>query len=162
FPIPGGPPTPPYDIAGWTLAYQMGIEFDRILDGFTGPFERVNDWNVAPPKGTVATTNGTAGFVLSGRTDDTFTAVNRLPKANEDVSRTSAAMTIGTTTYPAGSFYVKPKATTRATLDKAASDLGVSFEGTRSAAPAGASKLKAPRIGLWDNYGGSMPSGWTR
>src|SRR5262249_3011853 len=23
-------------------------------------------------------------------------------------------------------------------------------------------KLRAPRIGLWDRYGGSMPSGWTR
>ena len=23
-------------------------------------------------------------------------------------------------------------------------------------------KLKQPRIALWDRYGGSMPSGWTR
>ena len=47
FPIPGGPPTAPYDNAGWTLALQMGVQFDRILEPFTGPFERVNDWNVA-------------------------------------------------------------------------------------------------------------------
>ena len=39
-PYPGGPPTPPYDNAGWTLAFQMGVQFDRILDGFDGPFER--------------------------------------------------------------------------------------------------------------------------
>ena len=38
-PYPGGPPTPPYDNAGWTLAYQMGVKFDRVLDGFDGPFE---------------------------------------------------------------------------------------------------------------------------
>jgi hypothetical protein len=25
-----------------------------------------------------------------------------------------------------------------------------------------ATRLRAPRIGLWDQYGGSMPSGWTR
>jgi hypothetical protein len=30
FPYPGAAPTPPYDNAGWTLAYQMGW-FDRIL-----------------------------------------------------------------------------------------------------------------------------------
>ena len=40
FPYPGGPPTPPYDNAGWTLAYQMGVKFDRVLDGFDGPFEK--------------------------------------------------------------------------------------------------------------------------
>src|SRR5205085_5831095 len=33
FPFPGSPPTPPYDNAGWTLAYQMGVQFDRCLDG---------------------------------------------------------------------------------------------------------------------------------
>jgi hypothetical protein len=162
FPVPGGPPTPPYDIAGWTLAYQMGIEFDRILDGFTGPFERVTDWNVAYPKGTVATTAGTSGYMLSGRTNNAFTALNRLLKAGEEVSRTSATVTVGTTVFPAGSFYVRGKPTTRAILDKASADLGVSFEGTRTPAPPSSSRLKAPRIGLWDNFGGSMPSGWTR
>ena len=24
----------------------MGVEFDRILDAFTGPFEHVKDWNL--------------------------------------------------------------------------------------------------------------------
>ncbi len=44
---PGGPPVAPYDIAGWTLAYQMGIQFDRILNGFDGPFVEVTR-NVTP------------------------------------------------------------------------------------------------------------------
>ncbi|MDX1390550.1 MAG: peptidase, partial [Acidobacteriota bacterium] len=38
FQYPGAPPTPPYDNAGWTLAMQMGVEYDRILEGFDGPF----------------------------------------------------------------------------------------------------------------------------
>ena len=48
FPYPGGPPIPPYDSAGWTLAYQMGVKFDRILDGFDGPFERLTTF-IEPP-----------------------------------------------------------------------------------------------------------------
>ena len=32
FAYPGGPPRRPYDNAGWTLAYEMGVKFDRVLD----------------------------------------------------------------------------------------------------------------------------------
>ena len=42
-PYPGGPPRPPYDVTGYNLAYSMGIVFDRILDGFDGPFEKLAD-----------------------------------------------------------------------------------------------------------------------
>ena len=41
FQYPGGPPVPPYDAAGWTLAYQMGIEFDRITDNIQGAFTKL-------------------------------------------------------------------------------------------------------------------------
>src|SRR6202167_1120297 len=41
FAYPGGPPNRPYDITGWTLAIQMGVKYDRILDGFDGPFEKI-------------------------------------------------------------------------------------------------------------------------
>jgi len=30
--FPGGPPKRPYDITGWTLSYQMGVNVDRIAD----------------------------------------------------------------------------------------------------------------------------------
>jgi hypothetical protein len=43
FQFPGGPPIPPYDNAGWTPAFTMGIRFERILEGFSGPFEPVRE-----------------------------------------------------------------------------------------------------------------------
>jgi len=47
-------------------------------------------------------------------------------------------------------------------LQKLAADLGLNFD-TAAARPAGeAFQLRPLRIGLWDRYGGSMPSGWTR
>ncbi len=51
-PYPGGAPRPPYDSAGWTLAFQMGVKFDRILDGFGGPFGKISGFAKAP-EGTV-------------------------------------------------------------------------------------------------------------
>lgn len=38
----------------------------------------------------------------------------------------------------------------------------MTFNATSEAPPADAVKLKQPRIGLWDQYGGSMDAGWTR
>src|SRR6185295_9967699 len=52
FAYPGAAPTPPYDIAGWTLAFQMGVKFDRILDGFDGPFETLSG-EIKPPAGRI-------------------------------------------------------------------------------------------------------------
>ena len=43
----GGPPIPPYDNAGWTLAYQMGVQFDRMLDEFKAPMEVIDAWNLS-------------------------------------------------------------------------------------------------------------------
>ena len=41
FQFPGGPPIPPYDSTGWTLAYQMGLAFDRLFEDVTGPLEKI-------------------------------------------------------------------------------------------------------------------------
>jgi hypothetical protein len=64
--VPRGPPIPPYDSAGWTLAFQMGLGFDRILDGFDGPFETVTgfiDRNGPSPDGDAIASP--AGYLLS-------------------------------------------------------------------------------------------------
>ena len=161
FAYPGGPPKRPYDNAGWTLAYQMGVQFDRVLDGFDGPFEPVNGLATVPA-GTVAGTSGAAGFVFSHQENDAFTAINRLLKAGEEVFWLKAPVTANGKSYPAGSFYVTAKPSALPILQKAATDLGVSFDGTSTRPSGDATKLSAPRIALIDVYGGSMPSGQIR
>ena len=162
FPYPGSPPTPPYDIAGWTLAFQMGVQFDRVFDAFSGPFEKLPYGRFAPLPGRVTTMGGSSGFLASRRVNNSVIAVNRLLAARETVSLLRVPLTIGSTTWPAGTFYVPAAGKSRVALDQAAAELGVSFEGTRGVPAASLSRLRAPRIGLWDTYGGSMPSGWTR
>jgi hypothetical protein len=161
FAYPGAPPTPPYDNAGWTLAFQMGVQFDRIVEGFSGPFEQVTDWNVKPPAGTVTTVTRPAGYFTDHRVNDAFQAVNRLLGSGEEVYWTTTPVTAGGKQYPAGTFYVPAKASTKAKLDAIAGQIGVRFDAS-AVKPGAALKLKRPRIGLLDVYGGSMTSGWTR
>ena len=47
-------------------------------------------------------------------------------------------------------------------LERIASQLGTRFVGSPVAPGTHARALKPVRVGLWDRYGGSMPSGWTR
>jgi hypothetical protein len=152
FPYPGAPPTPPYDNAGWTLAYTMGVEFDRVLEGFDGPFERLTDWNVKPPAGTVTGAGRPIGFVTDPAVNDAFHAVSRLLADGEEVFRLE----------PGGILYVKDGGATRGRLDRLAAELGVSFTGVARQPAEHALRLRLPRIGLLDVYGGSMTSGWTR
>jgi hypothetical protein len=147
FKFPGAPPTPPYDNAGYTLAYQMGVQFDRVLDGFDCPCEKIDPAKlVTAPAGTVAK-SGT--WKLSPVQNDAFAAVARLLKGGVEVSRGFD-----------GNFYVASNGKSRPIAEQAAKDLGVTFaEGKK---PAGAQKVTAPRIALFDRYGGQMPSGHTR
>ena len=159
FQYPGGPPIPPYDSAGWTLAFQMGLKFDRVLDAFDGPFEKIPDV-IKPAPGKVTDTAGAVGYVVNHRNNDAFIAINRLLKANEE------AFFVGDRGYQSadgtGVIYITAKPTTGALLARAAADLGLSFTAVTQR-PAGAMyKLTKPRIGLWDQYGGSMPSGHLR
>ena len=154
FASPGGPPIPPYDNAGWTLAYQMGIQFDRQLEAFDGPFEKLTAL-AAPPAAQVTNATGAAGFVISPRTNDAFVVVNRLLKNGDEVHRVKSGA-------EAGSFFVPASPKALAVLQKAASELGVGATGV-NAKPAGdTQKLKTLRVGLWDRWAGSMPSGWMR
>jgi Zinc carboxypeptidase len=162
FAYPGAPPTPPYDNAGWTLAYQMGVRFDRILEGFTGPFAPITDWNVKPPAGTVATAPRVAGYFTSHQVNDAFQAVNRLLGDREDVYWLTSPATEAGKTYPAGTLYIPAKASTKPKLDRIAAEVGVSFEAAAARPAGGVLKLRRPRIGLMDVYGGSMTAGWTR
>ncbi len=161
-PYPGGPPTPPYDNAGWTLAYQMGITFDRILEPFTGPFEKLSGF--APvPEGRVAVAPVADGWYAWARTNDGFAAANRMLKAGHEVHVLRREQVAGNNTWPVGTFVARAVAASSAAMNAVARERGVSFIAIASAPPADAiSKLRIPRIALWDVYGGSMSSGWMR
>ena len=157
-PYPGAPPTAPYDNTGWTLAWQMGVDFDRILEGFDGPFEVIDEIISTPPVGMIAGQENATGYLVD-HINDAFIAVNRVLAAGGSARWYVDDVVAEGQTFSAGAFYLESD---RSNIERLAEEKGLDFLGVASP-PAGSSMELSPvRIGLWDQYGGSMPSGWTR
>jgi hypothetical protein len=158
---PGGPPIAPYDSAGWTLAYQMGISFERSLEGFEGPFEKIKG-PAAVPTGKVEGGPNPAGFLVDHRVNDGFIAVNRLLKEGEGIYWIRDPLVVEAKSYPPGTIFVEAGPETRERIEREAAALGLSVAAVGAKPRGEALKIVPVRIGLWDQYGGSMASGWTR
>ncbi|MEQ2007945.1 MAG: M14 metallopeptidase family protein [Limisphaerales bacterium] len=213
FPYPGAAPTAPYDIAGWTLAFQMGVKFERVLEGMAGPFEEVSHF-AKPIPGRIQFAEGALAFSFESKVNNSFQAANCLLALGDRVVRTIRPGELhwfGPSNQnhffrpDPGLFIVKVNSNTVSRIRSLAEETGVSFRGMglwpgpkpelsgvvtehsngdlvstletpvkgggavlrqRITIPAGITnrfpELRMPRIGLWDRYGGSMPSGWTR
>ncbi|WP_443937211.1 M14 family metallopeptidase [Pedobacter sp. MW01-1-1] len=143
FKYEGGAPIPPYDAAGWTLAYLMNVKFDRILNDFSGPFKRNPYGQLLKPENKQV--SGTE-FVLSAAQNDSYSAVNDLLKNKIPVYRSATN----------GDFYVSASNTVKSILAQA----NIKYKGADL--PKDRVNIKPARIALWDTYGGSMASGWLR
>jgi len=159
-PYPGGPPTAPYDNAGWTLAYQMGVQFTRILEPFGGPFVPVVGFAKVPEQ---RVASAIAGYALSHSVNDAFTAVNRLLARGEEVFTLTSPLSINGRTYDVGTFYIPAKPTTAPIITQLAAEKGLDFDAFDSeVSSATLRRVRPARIALWDQYGGAITSGWAR
>jgi hypothetical protein len=154
---PGGPPEPPYDITGWTLPMQMGVDVDKHETNIPVATRPVGTPRVPP--GTAPATATT--FALDPRVNESFTAVNRLLAAGDAVKRATAPVTTAAGQWPAGTFLVTAGSGTAQRVAAIAGELGLKVSSV-DAVPGSARELKAPRIGLYHAWGGNMDEGWTR
>jgi len=162
FRYPGGPPIPPYDITGWTLAMQMGVQFDRILDGFDGPFQKLPYFPLPPPAAAISGPTGPAGYLISHRVNNSFKLMNRLLKANAEVYWMKEAIEVNDQDLGTGTIWVPASPAVLPILRKGAAELGVNIYAVAKSPVGEAYKLKPIHIGLYDQYGGLMPAGWIR
>jgi hypothetical protein len=161
FKYEGGPPIAPYDNAGYTLAYQMGVEFARLLEGFDGPFEVVDGLASTPPR-FVADADGAAGFLMSHAVNDVSIVTNRLLADGHPVNWLTEETTVNGVPYAPGTVFVPAGEGIVEKLSEWSAELGIDVQGVRARPKVSMLELDEVRIGLWDRYGGSMPSGWTR
>jgi hypothetical protein len=161
FQYPGGPPIPPYDNAGYTLAFQMGVHFDRILDDpgpLVGPTEAVA---LDRQGGAILAGNPASRFWIGDvRQNDSYALATAAMKSRFPVVRTLEPLQAAGRTIPPGSIVVEATSSEIVRLLPGA-HYG-EFFGIGTALPEGTKPVRSARIALWDRYGGSMPSGWLR
>lgn len=157
FLYPGGPPIRPYDMTGWTLAYQMGIKFDRVLDNFNGPFKRIAYGELQAAPSAPAPVIAKNGYFISPGANNSFIAINDLLQAGAKIYRVNDA----SATAPAGTFYLPYSEKVKTILDKAAAAWDVKAT-TAVKTPKDVTAVMPARIAIWDQYGGSIQSGWVR
>jgi len=151
---PDGTPIRPYDMAQDVLAEYMGIRADPLDEAVKGEFTPV----AAPivPAGKVAA-KAPFGYVLDGRLNDSFRAVNLLWDKGISVRRVDAA---AEGLRPGD--WIVPAAAGAAAAD-AARQTGVDFNALNAEVKEGAHDAGRLRIGLYRRYrGGNMDEGWTR
>jgi hypothetical protein len=147
FQYQGGPPIAPYDNAGYTLAYSMGVQFDRILEPVSAQLAVVSGLAKLPSMPFPVDTG--AGYSVDHRGNNAFIAINDVLKAGGSAVRTADGL------------YVPFSGPSSDALAKAAFEMGVGVTAA-GPAPANGASIGRARIALWDCYGGSMTSGWTR
>jgi len=162
FKYPGGPPIPPYDVTGYTLAFQMGVQADREYAAFDGPFAEVSTDLAVPVPGAITGVAKPLGYLVSHEYNDAFTLTNRLLAAGCDVYWMQSPQTVEGKTLAAGALWIPATPKSRPIVETAVQKLGISAIGTAKAPKGDALKQKTVRIGLADMYGGNMPTGWTR
>lgn len=152
FQYAGGPPVAPYDAAGWTLAYLMNVEFDRIIEDFDGPFERIayGELQKAEPLKLA----DSKAYRINAESNNAVIAVNELLRSGEKVFR----ITDG---EDKGDFYIPGNSKVLEILKGLESKPGLTYRSSNLISN-NLSRIKELRIAIWDTYGGSMSSGWVR
>lgn len=150
-----GTPIKPYDVAGWTLPMQMGVDADAVLEPVSASqrsgLKLVE--NFSAPSGKLEGSGPV--FLLDPRTNEHFKAINEILGAGGHVSFT----TDSSDGMPAGTAVM-----TGMTHDRVAALASDSSLNIRAIdkAPEDTIATKKPRVGLYRAWTANIDEGWTR
>jgi hypothetical protein len=149
-----GTPIRPYDMSTDTMDEFMGVRVDPVDDAVEGDLAKLT--GPVEPHGKVSA--GDAGYVMSGRLNDSFRAVNLLLAKGVAIRRVDKG---GSGLHPGDFLIAKGNESLIASV---AHDTGVDFTALRAEPAEGAAHaVKKLRIGLYQRYnGGNIDEGWTR
>ena len=152
-------PDKPYDITAWSLGMLMGVDTVQIEAPFEAALTPLVEDAVLPPGRVVG--SGTT-YLLSHESNQSFVALNRLLALGATVEWAREPLVADGTSYPAGVMLVRN--VDRGTIERLADDLHLEFAATDRASNLDVPVLSihAPRLAVYEPWGGNMDAGWTR
>jgi len=157
---PEGVPLSLQDIAGYNLAAMMGANVVEAGKPFHVKSKIVDEIRFPDPP--VRAGSG-HGYVLDGRLNDSFRAVNGLLKRGIGVHRVEEEVADGGTTLPAGAFYISEDEGVAEALSKEAEAHRVEFHPLARPPEFQKQEVRPLRIAVYQRYyGGNIDEGWTR
>ncbi len=160
-----GSPQVPYDLAGWTLPLQMGVEVERIVAPFKASLDEITDTKVPREAGTITSSGSPEsnfGYILSHNQNAGVEATNQLLAAGDRIFWTSKELSVHGKTYPPGSIVIQKSENTAQHIQRIAETLGLSFDGIVEAPEDELHELQSPRIAIYKSWVANMDEGWTR
>ena len=151
-----GTPIRPYDVAGWTLPMQMGVDADAVMQPVTkeqlATLKPLTEF--AAPAGSVEGAGSI--FLVSHKTNNSFKAINDAFAAGGQVSFASAAAAGG---VEPGTIVVS--GVSRERMNEIAKNNSLVIRAAERA-PAESIATKKPRVGLYRAWTPNIDEGWTR
>ncbi|MEW5982325.1 MAG: M14 family metallopeptidase [Acidobacteriota bacterium] len=157
---PEAPPERPYDVAGWTLPFQMGVRVDEIGTAFEAPVMARLDRGAVKPSYVLGHTRPNY-FLVDARGNAGILAANRLLKAGVALEWTVSPASLDGFTWPAGSFVIRQVERARPAVYGLARDLGLRIFGMRGRPPTSV-PIASARTGLYRPWLDAIDEGWTR
>jgi hypothetical protein len=156
-----GPAERPYDVAGWTLPQQMGVNVRTIERTFEPPaMSRVTTRGVAPAA--VWGERRPDFYVIDGRGNAGAIAANRLVSAGGKVSWLLRSMYAGGFRHEAGALVVPYFKGVEAIAARIAAELGIRADGVKGRLPADVRPIGGSRIAVYKPWVETIDEGWTR
>lgn len=159
FEYPGGPPLPPYDLAGWTLPMQMGIEVIKAMESFKAKTTALTYLTLE--EGVITGTHS-YGYLLSNKQNNSYTAFNLLQQAGAEISRLAASAQFDKEVYGPGSFLIKSTPAIDEKVLAITKELGLSFQGLDMDPGVSTSSISKIKVGIYKSWRANMDEGWTR
>ncbi len=152
-------PIQPYDVAGWTLPYLMGVKFYTIEKPFNLDSKLLNHPNYY--EGSIESKDGKYFIAPSGLNVNS-TLINRLQKQNIPVYWTTEKISANGKEFKEGSVVIPKNDKSFEFLETASKELYLKIDVLEKIEASKIKELKKVKVGLYHPYTANMDEGWTR